>query len=452
MKKFLSIAGILFLLVSCEKQGQIDATGSLDGHDYVDLGLSVKWATCNLGAKEPWEVGDYYAWGLSTPSTEWTQANYSFNFAPCSDDYVLDAHYDAITQNWGSSWRMPTKEEIDELLDPNKCDWIWIDNINGTAISGYKVQSKKNGNSIFLPAGHKDLNKDAGRYWSSTADVSVFQRPYDQSPFTIYFKNGIHYEAASKCYDGLSIRGVVGSPNTFFPESIPIDQAETDKQGFTVNGKTGGYTYVDLGLPSHTLWATYNVGASLPYEYGEYYAWGEIAPKDLYEQETYKYFLGYSESGPYHYAQYSKYIWYNQHGIPDFKLTLDSEDDAATVNWGSQWKMPSKEQCEELAYYCKWYRKDLTYNNKKIIGFVGESKLNGNKIYIPFSDYKYKQMPMDHMAAWYWTCDLSGDAQSYNDGDDYRAYFMVVKTQENIVEVKDTDRVQGLPVRPVIKQ
>ena len=61
----------------------------------------------------------------------------------------------------------------------------------------------------------------------------------------------------------------------------------------------------------------------MPHEYGEYYAWGEVSPKDLYNQETYKYFLGYSESGPYHYAQYSKYIWFNGHGTPDYKLSLD---------------------------------------------------------------------------------------------------------------------------------
>ena len=450
---FVASSVLLVMLFSCEKGSPSgSSTGTIDGHDYVDLGLSVKWATCNLGASTPNEVGDFYAWAYVTPHTEWTEANYNFNFAPCNTDFVLDAKYDAITVNWGKSWRMPTKEEIDELLDNNKCDWRWIDNYNGTGSQGYQIVSRINGNSIFLPAGHRDLTKAAGKYWSSTGDPSVFKRPYNQSPWTIFFKEGIHYEAADKCYNGLSIRGVVGSPNYYFPEESSIDDDETQKQGFTVNGKIGAHTFVDLGLPSKTLWATYNVGGSMPYEYGEYYAWGETAPKDLYDEETYKFFLGHSESGPYHFAQYSKYIWDSRHGNPDYILTLQAEDDAATVNWGAQWRMPSKEQGEELAYYCKWYRKDLTVNGEKVIGFIGESKLNGNKIYIPFSDFKYAQVPVDHMAAWYWTCDLSGDPDNYATTDDYRAYCMAIKTQDNLMEVFDTRRVQGLPVRPVVNK
>ena len=436
-----------------------EASGTIDGHDYVDLGLSVKWATCNLGAQNPWEIGEHYAWGYTTPYTEWTYANYSFSFAPCNKKYELDAQYDAVTANWGESWRMPTKEEIDELLDNNKCDWVWVDNVNDTGISGYNVKSKKNGNSIFLPAGkytpHENyltITDICGHYWSSTADPSIDKHPSDQAPWTIYFKNGIHYESIKKCYDGLNIRGVVGTPNHYFPkpEDCPIDNNETERQGATVSGKLGNHTYVDLGLPSRTLWATYNVGASMPHEYGEYYAWGEVSPKDLYNQETYKYFLGYSESGPYHYAQYSKYIWFNGHGTPDYKLSLDPEDDAATVNWGSQWQMPSKEQIEELAKYCKWYSKNLTVNGKKVYGWIGESKINGYKIYLARADWKYNNVPLSYMNVWYWSRDLSGDTSA--DGTDYWAWYMIIKSQDNIMEAKETDRVQGLPVRPVVKQ
>lgn len=429
-----------------------ERTGVVDGHDYVDLGLSVRWATCNLGAQKPGEIGEFYAWAETTPYNEWTHANYNYDYAPCNTDYVVDAKYDAITANWGNSWRTPTKEEIDELIDPNNCEWIWIDSIDGTDVSGYKVKSKKNEKSIFLPAGHSYMSKPAGWYWSSTADPSVFRRPYDQSPWVIFFIDGVHYESASKCYSGLSVRGVVGSPNVYFPEKdAAIDDSETERQGFTVNGKVGDHTYVDLGLPSRTLWATYNVGASLPYEYGEYYAWGETEPKDLYVQETYKYFLEYSESKN-HWAQYSKYIWDERHGKQDYKLTLDPEDDAATVNWGALWQMPSKEQMEELAYYCKWYSKSLSINGQKIVGYIGESKLNGNKLYIPFSDFKYAEVPLSYLQAWYWSRDLSGNATSFNDCDDYRAYFMTIKADADILVIADTRRMQGLPIRAVVKQ
>lgn len=447
-----SLVLVLFsLLFSCEKVPPAMISGTIDGHDYVDLGLSVKWATCNLGAEAPSEVGDLYAWAEVTPHTEWTEANYKFNYAPCDKKYVLDQKYDAITVNWGKSWRTPTKEEIDELINPNNCNWVWVDNFNGSGCSGYQVFSKVNGNSVFLPAGHKDLGKAAGFYWSSTGDPSVFKRPYDHSPWIIFFKEGIHYESAARCWSGLNIRGVVGEPNSFFPEKSDIDKVETQEQGFTVNGKIQDRTYVDLGFPSKTLWATYNVGASLPHEYGEYYAWGETKSKDLYDESTYEYFLGYSESGPYHYAQYSKYIWYSDHGKQDYILALEAADDAATVNWGTKWKMPSKEQGEELSYYCIWYRKDLTIDGKKIIGYIGESKLNGNKIYFPFSDMKYAQVPVDHMSSWYWTCDLSAEKGNLASSSDYYANYMTIESRSNTLVVAETRRIQGLTIRPVVK-
>ena len=154
-KHFIVFSVLSLILLSCEKELSTNSSGTIDGHDYVDLGLSVKWATCNLGARVPEEVGDFYAWAYVTPHTEWTEANYNFNFAPCNTDFVLDAKYDAITVNWGKSWRMPKKEELDELLDNNKCDWRWIDNYNGTGSQGYLIVSKINGNSIFLPAGKR---------------------------------------------------------------------------------------------------------------------------------------------------------------------------------------------------------------------------------------------------------------------------------------------------------
>ena len=435
----------------------ISISGTTDGHDYVDLGLSVKWATCNLGAQNPLGIGNYYAWGEITPYTQWTYVNYNFTFAPCSPNHVLDAQYDAVTANWGKSWRMPTKEEIDELIEPHNCDWIWLDNINGTNVSGYQVVSKKNGRCIFLPAGkYQDHDsritptKVEGHYWSSTTGSDVDKHPREHSPFTIFFSNGVHYEGTSWCFDGLNIRGVVGTPNTYFPENYIIDEGETSRQGFTVSGKVGTHTYVDLGLPSRTLWATYNLGANLPHEYGEYYTWGETQPKDLYNEDTYKFFIGHADYGTYHWAQYSKYIYFEQHGTPDYKTTLDPQDDAATVNWGAQWQMPSKEQLEELAQYCIWYRKDVTINGQKIVGFIGESKINGYTIYIPYAGMKYEQVPLTYLNAWYWSRDLSADTNG--SGSDYGAWYMTIQTQTNTMTIMDTRRVQGLSVRPVVKK
>ena len=104
------------------------------------------------------------------------------------------------------------------------------------------------------------------------------------------------------------------------------------------------HEYVDLGLPSGTLWATCNVGASKPEEFGEYFAWGETKPKDKYDWSTYKWCDG-------SYNTLTKYGFdngYDKYGIVDNKERLDPEDDAATANWGVDWCMPSKEQFKEL--------------------------------------------------------------------------------------------------------
>ena len=149
-----------------------------NGHEYVDLGLSVKWATCNVGANKPEEYGDYFAWGETTAKETYNWSTYKWynsstdritKYRALSGTYLLELSDDAARVNWGSSWRMPTMEEQDELRI--QCTWTWTTQ-NG--VNGYKVTSKSNGNSIFLPAaGFRydsslfDVGRD-GNYWSSS--------------------------------------------------------------------------------------------------------------------------------------------------------------------------------------------------------------------------------------------------------------------------------------------
>ena len=116
-----------------------------DGHEYVDLGLSVKWATCNVGASKPEEYGDYFAWGETSTKEEYTEEN-SLTYGKKMSDIAGNAQYDAARANWGGSWRMPTEYEWQELID--KCKWEW------GKVTGVKVNkvTGPNGNSIFLPA------------------------------------------------------------------------------------------------------------------------------------------------------------------------------------------------------------------------------------------------------------------------------------------------------------
>lgn len=142
--------------------------GMINGHTAVDLGLSVKWATCNVGATKPEGYGDYFAWGETSPKTSYTEDNCK-TWDKSMGDIGGDSRYDAATANWGSGWRLPTKRELDELID--NCTWIWT-TLND--VDGYEVKSKKNGNSIFLPAagfcfGDSPYTQGSyGHYWSST--------------------------------------------------------------------------------------------------------------------------------------------------------------------------------------------------------------------------------------------------------------------------------------------
>lgn len=209
------------------------------GHEYVDMGLSVKWATCNLGAEVPEDYGWYVAWGETGGGDcyEWSTYKYCkgdydrltkycakgqselYGFDGFADDKsLLERKDDAASANWGGKWRMPTPAEWDELLNSDNCLWIWT-TLNG--VPGYKVVSKKiavNANdrrkglserSIFLPAaGFRDsyyhLNAgDEGYYWcSANYRTNPFNAWYVRLYSSDYFK---HYANRK---NGFSVRPV----------------------------------------------------------------------------------------------------------------------------------------------------------------------------------------------------------------------------------------------------
>lgn len=128
---------------------------------------------------------------------------------------------------------------------------------------------------------------------------------------------------------------------------------------------------IDLGLPSGLKWASCNVGASSPEEYGGYFAWGEIEEKSDYSWDTYKWCKGSSNS-------MTKYCINSNYGTVDNKTILDPEDDVAHVKWGGNWRMPTLDEIKEFVYYCS--RKWTTYNGVNGLLFTGP---NGNSIFIP---------------------------------------------------------------------
>ncbi len=130
------------------------------------------------------------------------------------------------------------------------------------------------------------------------------------------------------------------------------------------------HEYVDLGLPSGTLWAIRNVGATKPEEYGDYFAWGETTPKDDYSWKTYKYGSDYNKL--------TKYCTDSNCGTVDNKTVLEFSDDAATVNWGNGWRMPTWDELQELRDKCTWTWTTLNGVNGQLV-----TGPNGNSIFLP---------------------------------------------------------------------
>ncbi len=184
---------------------------------------------------------------------------------------------------------------------------------------------------------------------------------------------------------------------------------------------------VDLGLPSGTLWASWNVGATAPEEYGGYYAWGEIEEKNYYDWTTYKWCNGSA-------SKMTKYCTESGYGIVDNKILLEPGDDVAHMMWGDGWRMPTHAEINELYSNCKW--------EKSINGYKLTSNSNGNSIILPASGYHYGAfIYSDGSVGIYWCNTL----YSGSSGHAWALNFYGV----NYYDVDDGCRFYGRSVRPV---
>ena len=210
----------------------------------------------------------------------------------------------------------------------------------------------------------------------------------------------------------------------------------TENESFriiTISGKADKHTYVDLGLPSGTLWATCNVGANNATEPGNFYAWGETEPKEEYSWQTYKW-TGKQKV-------INKYNNNQNYGNPDNKYVLDAEDDAATVNWGKKWRTPTSEELTELRIHCNW-EWTRNYNGTGAVGRIGISKTNGNIIFLPAGGYRFStNVKSENEDGGYWSSTL---CENYS----YRSYSF--NFRDINVEWHHSRRFSGRNVRPVL--
>lgn len=398
-----------------------------NGHDYVDLGLpsGTLWATMNLGATEV--VGteinpvtgalDYYGQhycfgetnGFNEPPTaypaDWTgQKNDNFmslstktsanmqspvyymwgnkeaydsrnlwKYNEVLDELELDD--DAAHVNWGGDWRTPSYEDLIELK--NNCVFLYVTSYQGVSANGFVVYLSKD-------------ERDKGRacaygqqYGSYTDDDPHIFMPYGGGysgtfTYSTSFWMSRTIGAFATAY-AFNINGQnVGTSNPPVFYGMPIRPVMYSAEKKKTDLSSNNHKYVDLGLS--VKWATCNVGAERPEEYGDYFAWGATKSQDVYDWVHAPYQTqNVATSSEYDDTKWLKYIGtnpYNQSYIDEnakvedaIKTVLDPEDDAAHVNWGGKWRMPTSEEINELETGCYW-QLVTSYNGKSVKGFV----------------------------------------------------------------------------------
>ena len=468
--------------------GTLWATCNVGADNPEDYGYYFSWGETDPKETYVWST---YKWceGSSTTMTKYcNKSDFGYN-GYTDDNTVLDFEDDAAYTNWGADWRMPTIGQLDELRE--KCTWTWTA-LNG--VNGFKVKGPNN-NTIFLPAaGYRYdnmlcLKGSCGTYWSrglgnepDEAYILFFEDDIDAiaNPRSMGFSvrpvrnNGLLQDVlvTDLTLNHSTIEMFSGSTAQLSLTVTPIDAdnpsvvwsssdesiATVNQNGLVTSVFEGTCTitataldgsgvsatcqvtvthdpndYVDLGLTSGTKWATCNVGAHNPYEYGDYFAWGETSAKDTYSWSTYKWCKG-SENTLTKYCNNSSY-GYN--GYTDDNTVLDFEDDAAYVKWGSAWRMPTIDQLDELREECTW-----TWTTSGVNGFVVKSKTNTNSIFLPAAGYRYdSRLGFEGLCVTYWSRSLGDDPDGA-----FILYF------EDIIDVIAHPRWLGFSVRPVRAQ
>ena len=370
--------------------------------DAVDLGGSVLWATKNVGAAEVGDYGEFYRWGEVTPYS----GGSSYSGASSTNNMALSPEDDAASVNWGGYWRMPTTSELMELSSmPQELDtennhsgirfgeepnsifvpfaglWLrnssdaWYQNTLGYLLSSEKdsdnqlVQlslynySDNLGSSIIYGSGYDNgysvrpvLSKPVAATTVVLDKTSVRMNvgATEQLTATVLpdnaFRKGVRWTSSNTSVASVSATGMIsangeGTVTITATSADGAASATCDIQ--VIISETMGW--VDMG-DGH-FWATCNVGAELPTDAGDRFAWGETTPKESYSWVNYRwltpnYITKYqAEDNNYQALWYTGYAGaFNGDGI----TILEPEDDAAAENWSSEWQMPTRSEWQWL--------------------------------------------------------------------------------------------------------
>lgn len=243
----------------------------------------------------------------------------------------------------------------------------------------------------------------------------------------------------------IDCNGVVGYVYEKYIQDTPTEVLQTtsvndnsqeegkETEGLEPDPDYGGHDYVDLGLPSGTLWATCNIGANAPEEYGCYFAWGETKPKTTYDWSTYKHCNGDIDQQ----IKYCNNSQYGNNGFTDNSITLELIDDAATANWGNGWTIPTEKQWWELRDNTT--RQFTVQNGVK--GLLFTSKKNGQCLFLPAAGYRFHDELKEVDSGNYWSSSPSTDVSYGAEGFYFSSSFSA--SDGNIA------RAYGRSVRPV---
>ncbi len=333
-----------------------EVSGEIGGHEYVDLGLSVKWATYNIGASKIDAPGYFYKYGETEPYDEDRPYTFMEDEWFSVFDNPLSLSDDVAHKKWGGSWRMPTGEEWGELT--RNCQMIWTTK-NGVPGALFIA---KNGNKLFLPSSEWDQLDDNPvhclNYWTSEGGAQWIKF----SVAELYGTSGSYWHVYPSM--GLYVRAVSDLPKE--PEVWQYDYS------MKPDGYNNAHAYVDLGLS--VKWATKNIDALRLSDAGSSFLWASTKTYQRNNNDN-------DDLEEYEKLTKSKY---GNTSATAMKI----EDDAARVKWQSNWRIPTKKEMEELLNNCTWTW-TYDYMGKGIKGYIVTSNIPGytdKSIFFPYYD------------------------------------------------------------------
>lgn len=406
----------------------------------VDLGLSVQWASFNVGADGATDPGAYFAWGETQPKSDYSMATYKWaqgggmtkyrthgGYGKVDNLTVLEPQDDAATKNWGAEWRTPTISEWEELS--SKCRWEWTaeKTPSGETVWGYWVISPMTGNRIFLPAGQtisgagEKILPGHGLYWSSSLSES------DDSAHSWGFDGKKGSRWLSVRTGGNCVRAVTGGP--VLPSGslvVPVESLKLDRTAVSIKAWEAVTLVVTITpetpTDSQVFWSSSDVSVATVDQTGRVIGSQEgkttvtvecggrkasciVTVTDRHEsvdmgvsvrwsacnlgawsRSASGYFIAWGELGEkqtYTEANY-KFRENRKYNKPGYIMTLERADDAASNEWGGKWRIPTRTEWDELIENCNmsWTMED------GVPGMLLTSKINGNTLFFPASGYK----------------------------------------------------------------